>query len=74
MNEGDRKFCEKIGENLRRIMKEKNITQEELSYRTGIAQPSISRYLNGKTMPTVRPIHKITRAIECTVDELIGEE
>lgn len=74
MDKETKEFCENMGKNMKLIMKEKGITQQELSYRTGIAQSTLSKYMNGKINPLIRPIHKISRAIGCTFDEIIGEE
>lgn len=55
---------------LRRLMYRKGITQEMLSERTGIAQPLISRYINGKSCPSFYKVDKIAKAIGCSIDDL----
>lgn len=66
----DEEYKVEFGLRLRRAMAFNRINQDELSYRTGIAQPAISRYITGKTLPTVRILHRITRAIGCTAEDL----
>lgn len=58
-----------FGCRLRKIMFRNGITQEELSERTGIAQPRISRYLRGKNSPTFYVVDRIAKALGCSVDE-----
>lgn len=67
----DEEYKVEFGLRLRRAMAFNRVNQDELSYRTGIAQPSLSRYITGKSIPTVRVIHRISRAIGCTVEDLI---
>lgn len=67
----------KFSENLRRIMMERSINQVELSKKSGISQPVISRYWNederGK-LPSLKNLLALARALNCTVDELTGSE
>ena len=48
----------------------KGISQTDLSDRTGIGQTLISRYISGKTTPSVYNVNKIARALNMTVDGL----
>lgn len=57
--------------NLRDLMNETGMTQEELSEKTGIDRSTISRYLNKKRMPTVRAIVNLTYALNCNISDLI---
>ena len=61
-----KEFCRR----LRRRMYVKNITQTELSKRTGIGQDLSSRYISGKANPTLHNVYKIARALGCSIDEL----
>nr|MBN2277327.1 helix-turn-helix transcriptional regulator [candidate division Zixibacteria bacterium] len=67
------KFEIKLSENLRRLMDEKGLNQPELSRKSGIDQPNISRYLNrhpeGKT-PTLKHLVKLADALDVSLDEL----
>ena len=56
--------------NIALIRKQKNITQQELSDRTGIVISSISEYENDRTMPNSFSLWKIAIALNCQVDEL----
>lgn len=59
-----------FGSRLFRMMRRKCITQEELSYRTGIHQTIISKYINGKHTPSLYNADKIAKALNCSLDEL----
>ena len=60
--------------NLREIRKEKGLTQNELSNRTGVNQNNISRYETGAREPRLKDAKALAVALGCTVDELIGDE
>ena len=47
----------------------KNMSQKELSELTGIPQPNISEYINGRRTPSFFTIDKIAKALGCSTDE-----
>lgn len=63
------KFKTSFGVKLRKIMEEKNITQNKLSDMTGIEQPTISHYVNGNMNPSFYIADKIATALGCSLDE-----
>ena len=69
-NEFDNEFAHR----LRYIMLIRRITQKDISEETGIAQPVISRYVSGKTMPSMYNLHKLAQALDCSVDDLMYVE
>lgn len=46
------------------------INQEMISERTGISQAMISKYINGKAVPSAYNIRKIAHALNCSFMEL----
>lgn len=63
-----------FAENLRQAMKEKDITQVELSKRTGIAKSFISQYLAGKFKPRDDKLTLLALALGTTKGALLGYE
>ena len=61
--------------NLQKLLKDFNVSQTELSRKTGVSQPTINRFLNGKTKS---PSYDITRRLagyfDVSVDYLHGNE
>ena len=53
-----------IGAEIRRVRKEKKITQKELSEITGISQPNISNIEVGKMNASLRTIERILQALK----------
>lgn len=58
--------------NLKSLMDEVGYSQQELAQEANIDQSTISKYLNGTRMPSVRALNNIAIALHCTIDELIG--
>ena len=54
-------------------MKEKKITQSELSKRTGLTPSALSNYVNDKREPKVSTLIKIAEGLETDVSEIIKE-
>lgn len=69
-NELTEQECRKeFGARLRMRMDRAGVSQLELSNRTGIAQPQLSRYVTGKATPSFYIIDKIAKALRCSTDE-----
>ena len=61
-------------ERLKNIMIKQGLTQKELAIRSGITEASMSKYLSGERTPRIDVILNLSRALEITTDELLGEE
>lgn len=55
---------------LGKLMRRKNVTQEELAYKIGSTQSMISKYLKGEALPGFLILKKIADALYCKVDDL----
>lgn len=62
-----------VGQNIRKIRKEKGITQKKLSELTGIAEITIRQYEAGKYKPKVEQVEKLAKALDVTPFDIIGE-
>lgn len=63
---------EKIGEFIRELRKENNMTQEQLAEKMGVTDRSISRWENGKTMPDISILGILANELNCTIPELLN--
>lgn len=59
---------------LRKLIKKKNITQKALAELAGIGEPTISRYVNGQGLPGYPILYKLSKALDCSVNEFFPEE
>lgn len=55
---------------LRDLLKDKNVSQLELSEMTGIPRPMINGYINGRITPSIYKADLIARALGCSLDEM----
>ena len=58
--------------NLNNLLKEKNITQLNLSMKVGITQETISAYINGKAKPSADTLIKLADYFNTTTDYILG--
>lgn len=61
-----------IGENIKRIRKEKGLTQKKLGELCGIAESNIRKYENGKQNPKIETIQKIATALKVSLFDVIS--
>lgn len=63
--------AQKLGRNLKRIRKEKGISQGDIVRSLGMDRAFISNIENGKTNPTLATIAKLAKAVGVSVGELM---
>ncbi len=63
-----------IGENIKNLRREKNITQEELANIFGVTYQSVSRWENGACYPDMELLPQIADFFGITVDKLLGTD
>ncbi|MDT3700764.1 MAG: helix-turn-helix transcriptional regulator [Thermincola sp.] len=61
-----------FNENLKQIMDVRGVNQKWLSDESNIPEATISRYVNGVHMPTINLIIKLAKALNVSVDYLLG--
>ena len=63
-------YRREFGRRLQSIMDRKRITQTMLSESTGIPQPRLSEYINGRHTPNLYAADMIAAALGCSVEDL----
>lgn len=61
------------GENIKRIRKEKGLTQKELGELCGINEANIRKYENGKQNPKIETIRRIANALGVPLNDLMPD-
>lgn len=64
-------FYREIGQNLKDLLDEYEMTQRELAIRIGVSKQIISAYINGERKPTIENLANIAYVLECDINELI---
>lgn len=62
-----------IGDRLRSVREQKNLSQGDVEKRTGLLRCYISRVENGHTVPAVETIEKFARALEVPIYQLFHD-
>lgn len=66
--------CEWIdifGDNLRDIIADSRMTQEEVAEEAGISQSAISRYINKQMMPSLKTVINLAYVLDCDITDFI---
>lgn len=61
-----------IGENIKRLRKEKNITQEQLAEAMNISCAAVSKWERGETYPDITALQPLAYYFGVSLDELMG--
>lgn len=62
-----------VGLNVQRIRREQTLSQEELSFRSGVTRSYLSGLEAGRRNPTILSLAKIANAMGVTVEDLIRQ-
>lgn len=57
---------------LRKKIVMRGVTQVSLGETTGISQPLLSLYVQGKSLPSAQKVSALAKALGCSVNDLIG--
>lgn len=60
----------RVGQNLQRIRRDKDLSQEELAHRANVHQTYLSGVESGKRNPSVVVLERIATALEVDVSDL----
>ena len=63
-----------LGENIKRMRKERELTQETLANFLGVSYQSISKWERGDSFPDITLLPSIASFFDVTTDELLGIE
>lgn len=64
-------IMKEFGDNLRDILSEYQMSQAELAEEAGLSKATISYYIHGQRMPTVRALINLVYVLECDPEDLI---
>ena len=69
--EETQRACMRIGDNIDRYLKRAGMTQRMLAAYADMTEVSISRYISGERTPRVLALYKISKALNCTMEDLM---
>ena len=63
----------KFSENLKRIRKENNLSQEQLAEKVGVSRQAVSKWESGAAYPEMDKVLLICKIFNYNIDELLNE-
>jgi transcriptional regulator with XRE-family HTH domain len=60
-----------VGFNVQRLRRERGLSQEELSFRSGFTRAYLSGLEAGRRNPTIDSLSKLAQALDIEIEELI---
>ena len=63
----------KLSENLKRIRKENNLSQEQLAEKLGVSRQAVSKWESGQSYPEMDKVIQICKTFNFNMDELMNE-
>ena len=64
----------KFNENLKTLLSQNNVTQQQLATHLNTTQQTVSRWINGSNQPDFYMLIKIADFFYCSIDFLMGRE
>ena len=64
-------LLEIFSKNLKRLMKEENMNQEELANEIGVDRSMVSRYITGQSIPSFLTVIKMSEVLFCSLDDFL---
>lgn len=65
----------KVGNNIQKFRKERNMTQDQLAEELNVTRQAVSNWETNKTQPDIETLEKLAEVLEVSVEELIyGEQ
>lgn len=68
----DAEFLDQIAANLARIRKQQRYTQREVAELAGLNPNYYAKVERGNGMPSLKTIHKLTKALKITATDIVG--
>ena len=63
----------KLSENLKKIRKENNLSQEQLAEQLGVSRQAVSKWESGQSYPEMDKVLNICKLYNYNIDELLNE-
>lgn len=67
----EQEWLENFSDNLQILLKDANMSQNELAEESGLSKGTISKYIHKTKMPGAKALINIAYALDCTLEELM---
>ena len=70
-NMTDDEYRKAVGDRIKALLRDRNLKHETLAEMVGVSRQSMSMYINGRTLPSIRIVCRIAKALKCDVKDII---
>lgn len=63
----------KFGDNLKKIRKKKNLSQEDLAEKVGVSRQSVSKWETGDAYPEMNNLLELCKIFKCQINDLVND-
>ena len=63
-----------LSENLKKIRKDNNLSQEQLAEKLGVSRQSVSKWENGEAYPEMDKVLQLCKMFNLNIDELLNQD
>ena len=63
-----------LGDNIKKIRKEKGLTQKQLGEKLGVSQAAIGQFESGKQNLKIDTLHKIAEALNVAIQDIVSDD
>ena len=63
----------KFGDNLRKLRRQKRLSQEELAEKVGVSRQSVSKWETGEAYPEMNNILELCKIFQCKINDLVND-
>jgi len=64
----------KFGENLKKLRKSRNLSQEDLAEKVGVSRQSVSKWETGDAYPEMNNILELCKIFNCKINDLVHKD
>ena len=72
LTDPEEQMLKEIGQNIRRLRKEQDLTLKQMARRTGLSVSLLSQIERAESSASVSSLFKLTRALDCRLTDLFG--
>ena len=63
----------KFGDNLKKMRKKKNLSQEELAEKVRVSRQSVSKWETGDAYPEMNNLLELCKIFKCQINDLVND-
>ena len=67
----EEEYRKAVGDRIKTLSRDRSLKHESLAELVGVSRQSMSMYINGRSLPSIRIVRRMAKALNCDVRDLI---